>query len=92
MYERTNRLLEAELGDEIVTLDADAGRCFGFNSVATSVWRRLAQPADFGELRQFLLNEYEVSWEQCTEELQELMGVLIDQGLVRQADNGKGLS
>jgi hypothetical protein len=92
MYERAIELLEAELGDEILTLDPDAGQCFGFNSVATSVWRRLAEPAGFDELRQALLDEYEVNWTQCTEELQELMQVLVARGLVRQVNSGEGLS
>ena len=85
MYERAIELLEAELGDEILTLDPQDGQCFGFNSVAASVWRKLARPASFDEIKQSLLTEYEVDPEQCTEELHELMRVLIDRGLVRYA-------
>lgn len=92
MYERAIQLLEAELGDEIMTLDPEAGQCFGFNSVAASVWRQLAQPSAFEDLRQGLLNEYDVSPEQCTVELQELLKVLVDHGLVRQANSGQRLS
>jgi hypothetical protein len=84
MYERAAQLLEAEVGDEILTLDAEAGKCFGFNSVAASVWRRLAQPASFDELRQALLDEYEVSSEQCTVELTELLDELTSRGLIRR--------
>lgn len=89
MYERAVELLEADLGDELLTLDAKAGQCFGFNSVAASVWRRLAEPAAFDDIRQTLLDEYEVTDEQCTEELRGLMQVLVDQGLVRQAASAK---
>ena len=39
VYKRRTELMEAELGDELVGLDPAAGECFGFNSVATSVWR-----------------------------------------------------
>jgi len=85
MYERAVQLLEAELGDELLTLDAQAGECFGFNSVAASVWRRLAKPASFDDLRRALLDEYDVSDEQCTEELQELMQVLVDRGIIRHS-------
>ena len=34
--------MEAELGEELVALDPQAGNCFGFNEVAAWVWRRLA--------------------------------------------------
>ena len=85
MYERAIHLLEADLGDELLTLDTSAGQCFGFNSVAASVWRRLAEPAEFDDLKQALLDEYDVGDEQCTEELKELMQVLVDRGLVRRS-------
>ena len=92
MYERAVHLLEAELGDEILTLDPEAGQCFGFNPVAASVWRRLAEPAAFEDLRQTLLDEYDVGWDQCTKELGELMQVLVDRGLVRHASGSPGVS
>ena len=82
VYKRAKDLMEADLGDELVALDPDAGKCFGFNSVATSVWRQLEQPKSFAELRDALLAEYEVDSEQCTLELRELLGDLSARGLV----------
>lgn len=84
-YRRTVDLMEAELGDELVALDPDAGACFGFNSVATSVWRLLAEPRSFEQLRDALLDEYDVETEQCTSELRELLQDLSDKGLVTAA-------
>jgi hypothetical protein len=81
-YERATELLEAELGDELVALDSQAGSCFGFNDVATIVWRQLEQPKSFDQLRDLLLMKYEVTAAQCTEELQELLDDLIEKGLV----------
>ena len=90
VYERATELLEADLGDELVALDAEGGNCFGFNSVATAVWRQLATPKTFAELREMLLAEYEVDVEQCTEELQGLLDSLIAKRLVRvQAGTGR---
>ena len=85
MYERAADLLEAELADEILALDPKGGSCFGFNPVAASVWRRLERPASFDDLRRALLHEYEVSDEQCTQELKELMKAMIGHGLVRRS-------
>jgi hypothetical protein len=81
-YRRATDLMEANLGDELVALDPDAGNCFGFNEVATWVWRRLAEPATFDQLRVGLLAEYQVSEEQCTSELRALLESLVEQGLV----------
>ena len=52
MYERAVHLLEAELGDEILTLDPAAGQGVGFNPVAATLGRRHGPPAGFDELQQ----------------------------------------
>lgn len=82
VYKRTIDLMEAELGDELVALDPNAGECFGFNSVATSVWRELKTPKTFEQLRNALLNEYEIGADQCSLELEELLDDLTAKGLV----------
>lgn len=73
IYRRTAELMEAEVGDELVALDAEAGVCFGFNEVATTVWRALRQPRSFDELREALLEQYDVGDQQCALELGELL-------------------
>jgi hypothetical protein len=85
LYKRRVDLMEADLGDELVALEPNAGDCFGFNSVATSVWRQLAEPRRFDELRDALLAEYEVEPEQCALELQELLDDLSKKGLITSA-------
>ena len=82
VYKRAVDLMEAELGDELVALDADAGRCFGFNDVATSVWRQLKQPKNLDQLRCALVDEYDVDPDQCTGDLEELLEDLCAKGLV----------
>ena len=83
LYERSTQLLEADLGDELVALDAEGGHCFGFNSVATYIWRQLDSPKTLTELSETLVAEYDVSTEQCTQELQELLDSLIEKRLIR---------
>jgi hypothetical protein len=81
--------MEADIGDELVALDPDAGKCFGFNEVATTVWRLLEQPRDFEEIRAVLLDRYEVGEEQCTSELRQLLEVLVAKGLL-DSSGGNG--
>jgi hypothetical protein len=77
--------MEAELGEELVGLDPQAGSCFGFNSVAASVWRSLEQPKSFEQLRDELLDEYDVSGEHCTRELMALLEDLRSRGLITRS-------
>jgi len=85
VYKRAAQLMEAELGEELVALDPQAGNCFGFNEVAAWVWRRLAEPASLDQLRDELLKEYDVSEEQCSSELQALLDSLVAKRLVATA-------
>lgn len=83
-YQRATDLLEAELGDELVALDPAAGQCFGFNGVATSVWRLLAEPRSAAEIEKALTAEYDVDQTRCHAELRDLLADLVAKGLVRE--------
>ena len=83
-YLRSVELMEAEVGDEIVALDAARGTCFGFNGVASSVWRALAKPQTFEMLRDGLLTDYDVDRDRCEFELTGLLADLETKGLIRQ--------
>ena len=49
------------------------------------VWRKLAEPKSFDELRDSLVADYDVSSEQCSTELKALLDEMKAQGLVEQA-------
>ena len=83
IYERARDLMEAELGEEIVALDPVGGECFGFNGVAATVWRLLERASTAADLKQLLLLEYDVDPAQCDAELDELLGDMVNRGLVR---------
>lgn len=81
-YERAMEVIEAGIGSDLVAMDVERGDCFGFNAVAASVWRALEMPRTFAELRDALLDEYDVTAEQCTAELEDLLDDLVAKGLV----------
>jgi len=81
-YRRATELMEAEVGDELVALQPDLGVCFGFNSVATEVWKQLDAPKSFDQLKEHLLAGYDVDDRQCASELEQLLAQMEEQGLV----------
>ena len=86
-YKRAVSLMEAELGGEVVALDPEGGTCFGFNEVATRIWRRLAEPATFDQLRDELIEEYEVSAEECSADLHAALEDMQAKGLISAVGN-----
>lgn len=85
IYRRAVDLLEADIHDELVALEPQAGACFGFNPVAASVWRLLETPKSFNELREALLSQYEVTSDECSHDLRELLAMMEDEGLIERA-------
>jgi hypothetical protein len=86
-YMRAARLLEAEVGDELVALDPRGEHSFELNALAATVWRSLAQPKSFDQLRDELLVEYDVSSDRCSRDLRELLGDLIRAGFIEERGN-----
>ena len=82
-YVRSRELLEAELGDELVALDVTDGLCFGFNEVAVSIWRRLAQPIALSDLIAGLTEEYDVVRDECARDVEEALATLVQHRLVK---------
>jgi len=85
VYRRAVELLEADISDEMVALEPTKGSCFGFNPVAKDVWRKLERPRTFAQLRSELVAEYDVSDEQCTEELRALLDTMTRAKLIESA-------
>jgi hypothetical protein len=81
-YRRAIDLLEADIDDELVALEPSQGSCFGFNSVATTVWKYLEVPRTGDELKAHLLAEYDVTEQTCETELGELLNELQAKGLI----------
>lgn len=88
LFCRAAPLLEAEVDDEIVALDRAQGEVFGFNAVASDIWRLLERPRTIAELCGELIERYEVPAERCAEDVEGLLGELIEMKLIKRIPKG----
>ena len=72
-----------DLAGEAIILAMKSGTYFGLNSVGARVWNLLSQPRSFGEVCQLILDEYDVTPEQCRRDLTQLFQRMAERGLVR---------
>jgi hypothetical protein len=79
---RRGGLIEAEVDGEMVALHVDNGTCYGFNATATRVWALIETPRRLGELRDALLEEFDVPPDVCEAQLRDLLSELEADGLV----------
>ena len=88
IYARATGILDSPVGPDFVALNIQRGKCFGMEEVSADVWRLLATPRSLDELCGELSAIYEVEDEACRAHVSQLLGEMIDTGLVerRSAD------
>jgi hypothetical protein len=70
---------------ELVLVDLKGGEYYGLNDVAADAFERLAQGQGTSEVVQSLLELYEVTSVELRKDVDDLVGLLIDLGLLVRA-------
>ena len=78
--------ISCDLAGEAAILELKNGTYFGLDEVGAVVWNLIAQPRRVIEIRDALLEQYDVEAEQCGRELIELLGTLHERGLIQIAE------
>jgi hypothetical protein len=79
--------VSSEIGEEVAILDLKAGTYYGLDTVGARVWELIQGPKSVGEIRNILLDEYEVEPKRCERDLLALLQTLVNEGLV-EVKNG----
>ena len=75
--------ISCPLGDEAAILNLKNTVYYGLNPVGARVWNLLQQPKTVRELRDVLLDEYEVDAGRCERDLLELLEKMRSEGLIQ---------
>jgi hypothetical protein len=81
-YSRTQDIIEAEVGGEIVVLHTQNWQYYEFDRTGATIWGLLQVPRDLGALVDDLVTQFDVDRTQCTEETKAFLDDMIEQGLV----------
>jgi hypothetical protein len=74
--------VSCDLAGEVAILNLKNSVYYGLDPVAASVWSLIQKPKTFAEIRDALLDIYEVDGAQLESDLQVLLGQLSEQGLI----------
>lgn len=74
------------LGDDTVILDLKAGLYFSLDNVGAMVWQLIQQPKSVKELREAILEAFEVDPQVCERDLLALLRELAGRNLVEIRD------
>lgn len=86
----SDEVLSQEVRGETVLLDLSSEQYFGLDKVGTRIWHLLREGRTLGDALETMLAEYEVDRKQIEADLDELLGDLIDAGLV-SLESAKGI-
>jgi coenzyme PQQ synthesis protein D (PqqD) len=70
------------LGEESAILNLKNSMYYGMNPVGTRIWTLLKEPRSVEQLRDTLLNEYQVDASLCERDLLDLLGKMKSEGLI----------
>lgn len=80
---RSDALLSSNLGVEVVMMDIEEGSYYGLQTVAARIWELTEQPVSVGSLCDRLVAEYQVSAEQCQQEVIGFLCELVERRIVQ---------
>jgi hypothetical protein len=74
--------VSCDLSGESAILNLKAGVYYGLNEVGTRVWKLIQEPKRVSELRDVILEEYEVDPHRCAADIMALLQDLLENGLI----------
>jgi hypothetical protein len=83
---RTQEQVSCALGDEAAILNLKNSAYYGMNPVGACVWNLLQQARSVAEIRDTVLDEFEVGTERCERDLLQLLEEMRAEGLIEVRD------
>lgn len=77
-------MFTSAVANELVMFDKDAGKYYGLNEVATTIWNQLVSAMSVEDLCASLTTEFEISMEQCRQEVLDFLPHLREKGLIEE--------
>lgn len=85
--QRSETALSSPVADEMVMFDTAHGKYYGLNDIAVAIWKRLEEPVTVREVCDSLIAEFDVSPDQCREDVVAFLTRLKDKDLIRVLDS-----
>ncbi|THE65156.1 PqqD family protein [Salinadaptatus halalkaliphilus] len=86
----TDDQLSTTIDGEAVTLQVESGTYYGFNEVASRIWELLQEPRTVGEITETILAEYDVSPDQCRQDVESTVAEMATADLVETDPDTQG--
>lgn len=82
IIKRNPGLVSSEIDSERIMMNVQTGEYFGLDSVGNRIWELIENPIRLSNLIEILINEFDVTQEQCETDTMEFIKQLLDKELV----------
>ena len=82
VIKRSSDLVSSNMDGETVMMSVENGEYYGLDPIGSRIWELLENPIEVNVLIETLLEEFEVSKEQCTEDTLEFLNQLHEKNLL----------
>jgi hypothetical protein len=79
--------VSSDLAGEVAILNLGDGVYYGLDEIGAFIWKQIQQPRQVSDVRDALLEEYDVDAEECERDLLHLLGELQQRGLINVDDD-----
>ena len=79
---RREGLMTADMNGSAVMMDVMTGKYYNLGAVGGRIWELLEEPMTLAALVQKLTDEYDVSAEQCRNDILPFLNTLLERGLL----------
>lgn len=87
----SSQQVSCPLGDESAILNLKNSVYYGMNPVGATVWNLLKEPKTVAEIRDAIIEEYEVGEERCEQDLFVLLEEMRREGLIEVRGDERGV-
>jgi hypothetical protein len=79
---RSQNQVNTNLQGDVVILNVKTGKYYGLNTVGVRIWELIENPTSVQKIHETIIEEYEVSSDQCEHDVRTLLENLFEAGLV----------
>ena len=79
---RNNEVFASEIDEEIVMMNIQSGKYYGMDAIGSRIWELIDEKIRVKDIISTLLEEYDVTEEQCRKDVLDFLNELYDQQLV----------
>jgi len=72
----------SEMSNEVAILDPKSGMYFGLDHVGARIWQLIQEPKSVKDIRDAILEEYDVEFDRCEQDLFGLFRAMSANGLI----------